>query len=75
MPSKLINILEFNEQRKFDKTPSIAYVDLEFLIEIIDWFKNKFEKFSIPKVGEHVSCGYLTSAIWSSDSIENKYDV
>ena len=33
MPSKDTKILEFNEYRKSDKTPSIIYADLEFLIK------------------------------------------
>ena len=37
MPSKDTSILEFNQYQKSDKTLVIVYVDLEFIIEKIDW--------------------------------------
>ena len=37
------------------KLPFIIYVDLESLIENIDWCKNNKEKSSTTKVGEHIS--------------------
>ena len=32
MPSEDTKVLEFNQYRIFDKTPSISYADLEYLI-------------------------------------------
>ena len=49
-----IEILEFNQYRKSDKTPFIAYADLEFLIEKIDGCKNNAETSFTTTVGEHI---------------------
>ena len=51
MPSEDTNILEFNQYQKSDKTPSINYADLEFLIKKVDGSKNNPEKLSKIKVG------------------------
>ena len=45
MPSEDTKILEFNQYRKSDKTPSIIYVHLEFLLKRTDEYKNIFWKF------------------------------
>ena len=42
MPSEDTKILEFNQYRKSDKTPSIIYVHLEFLLKRTDEYKNIF---------------------------------
>ena len=75
MYSKDSKILEFNQYRKSDKTPSIISADVESLIKRIDVCKNNFEKSSTTKVGEHIPCGYSMSTIWKFDGIENKHDV
>ena len=58
-----------------DKTPSIIYANLEFLIKITDGCKNNFGKSSTIKVDEHIPCGYSMSTIRTCDGIENKCDV
>ena len=78
IPSEGNKILEFNQYRKSQKTLSIIYADLESLIKKVDGCKNNPEKLStikVVKIGEHIPCGYSMSLIWTSDSIENKYDV
>ena len=65
MPSKDIEILEFNQYKKSDKSPFIIYSDFECLIEKIDGCKNNPEN----------SSGFLMSKISSFRSIENKLDV
>ena len=73
MPSDNTGILYFNQYRKSDKTPSIFYADLKFLVEIIDGCKNNSEKSSALKVDHHISCGYLIQylhLIWTFHGIE-----
>ena len=74
MSSEDINILEFNQYRIFDKTQSIVYADLEFLIKI-DGCKNNPEKGSLANIGEHIPCEYSMSTLWIFDGLENKHDV
>ena len=57
MPSQKINILQFNQYMKSDKTPCIIYADVESLIKKIDKCANNLEE-SLPKIGDHVPCGY-----------------
>ena len=73
--SKDNKILESNQYRKSDKTPSVIYAGLESLIKRIDGCKKYFEKSSATKVGEHIPCGYSVSTMWTFDGIENKHDV
>ena len=47
-----LNILEFNQCRKSDKTPFIFYAGLECLTDTIDACKNNSEKSSSTKLGE-----------------------
>ena len=54
--------------------PFIIYVDLECLIEKIDWCKNK-KNSSTTKACEHIPSGFSMSAISSFKSIENRHDV
>ena len=44
MPSKVTQILQFNQFCKSDKTPFVIYAVLESLIEKIDGCKNNPEK-------------------------------
>ena len=75
MSSEDTTTLEFNQYWKSDQTPYITYVDLESLIKKIYGCNNNFERLSTAKVGEHISCGYSVSTIWTCDGIENQYDV
>ena len=75
MPSEDTKILEFNQHRKSDRTPSFIYAVIESFIKRIDGCKNNSEKLSTTKVDEHIPCGYSTSTIWTFDDVENKYDV
>ena len=43
MPSEDNKILEFNQNKKSDKTPFVIYADLNFLIEKTDGCKNNPE--------------------------------
>ena len=56
MPSEVTKILEFNQHRKSDKTPSIIYVDLKTLIKRIDVSESNFEKLSKIKRNKHFPC-------------------
>ena len=53
--------------------PYISYADMESLIEKISGFANDPENSSTTKVGEHISCGYSISTIWTFDHIENTF--
>ena len=75
MPSESTKILEFNQYWKSNEKPSTIYADLQSLIKKVDGCKSNPEKSSITKVGEHVTCGYLMSTLWTLDGIENKQDV
>ena len=76
MPSEDTKILEFNQNKKSDKTPFTIYADLERLIEKIDGCENLENSFTT-KVGysKHISSGFSKSMISSFKSIENKHDV
>ena len=65
MLSEVTKILEFNQHQKSDKSTSIVYADLRFLIKIIDGCESNFETSSTTKVGEHILCGYSISTIWA----------
>ena len=65
MSSKDIKILEFNLYRKFNKTPSIIYTDLEYLIKRIDGCKNSSKKSSTTKAGEYIPRGQCLKYIYS----------
>ena len=73
MPSEKDNIVEFNQYMKSDKMPYIIYADIESLIKKIDGCENNPENSSTAKIGEHISCGYSMSTIWTFDNIENKH--
>ena len=44
MLSENTKILDFSQNRKSDKTPSITFADFESLITKVDECKSKFEK-------------------------------
>ena len=75
MPSEDTKILEFHQYRKYDKTPSIIYADLEFLIKRIDGCKSSSKKSSTAKAGEYIPCGYSMSVIWTFGGIKNNHYV
>ena len=54
-------MLEFNQYRKSDKTPSIIYADLESLIKKVVGYKNNYEESSTTNVGEHIPFRYSMS--------------
>ena len=72
MSSEDTRTLEFNQYWKSDQTPYITYADLESLIKKIYGCNKNFERSSTTKVGEHISCGYSVSTIWTCDGIENQ---
>ena len=74
-PSEDTWILEFNHYQKSDKSPFIAYADLEYLIEKTDGCKNKPENLSKTKANEHIPSGFSMSTISSFRGIKNKHDV
>ena len=41
MPSEDTKILEFNQYQKYDKALFIVYVNLDCVIEKIDWWMSK----------------------------------
>ena len=55
-------MLEF-KYMKPNKMPYIIYADLECLIKKIDGCENNPEKSSTRKIGKHIPCEYLMSAI------------
>ena len=63
-------MLQFNQHMKSDKMSYIIYANLESLIKKVDGCGNNTEKSSVTKIGEHIPCGYLMSAIWVFGSIE-----
>ena len=67
-------ILEFNQYQKSNKT-FIIYVNLECIIEKVDWCKINPENLSTVKVSKHVPSDFSISPISLSRSIENKHDV
>ena len=54
MPSKDIEIIEFNQNQKSDKVPFITYADLECILEKIIGCRNNPENSSTTKVNEHI---------------------
>ena len=57
---------------KSDKMSYIIYADIESLIKKIDGCADNPENSSTEEVGEHITCGYSMSTIWTFDHIENK---
>ena len=49
------------------------YADLEYMVKKINGCENNPGKSSAAKTGEHISCGYSISTIWSFNNIENKH--
>ena len=45
------------------------------MIKKIDEFANNVEKSSTSKLGGHIICKYLRSAIWALNNIENKHSL
>ena len=74
MPSEDTKILEFNQNQKFDKAPSIIYADFKSLIKKLVGCKNNIEKLSTTKVDKHTPCGLSISTIRTFDGIENKHE-
>ena len=54
MPSEDDDILEFNQNQKFDKAIFIIYADLKCLIEKIDECKRNPENSFTTKISEHI---------------------
>ena len=50
----------------------IIYVDIESLIQKIDYYKNNPEKSWTTKIGEHIPGGHSMSTIWAFNQIEKK---
>ena len=75
MAFKDTKVLEFYQNQKSDKTPSIIYTDLESLTKRIDKSKNNFEKPFTTKVGENISCAYSLSTIWTFNGTKNKHEL
>lgn len=64
------NILQFDQYMKSNKMPYIT--NAEFELKKIDKCVNNPQKYSITKIGKHVSCGYSISTIYPFYTIENK---
>ena len=75
MHSEDTTISKFNQYQKSDKAPSIAYADLECIVENTDECKNNPKNLSTTKLSEHIPLGFSMSIISSIRSIENKRDV
>ena len=75
MSSDEIEILEFNQYQKSDKTPFIIYENLECLQEKIDRCKNNPKTSSTAKVSNHIPSGFSKSTICSFRSVQNNHDV
>ena len=76
MSSEDIKILEFNQYRKFDKSPFLIYAYVKSFIKRIDGCKYNSKRSSTTKVCKHIiPCGYSIFTIWTFDGIENKHDV
>ena len=75
MHSEDTTISKFNQYQKSDKAPSIAYADLECIVENTDECKNNPKNLSTTKLSEHIPLGFSMSIISSIRSIENKCDV
>ena len=75
MASEDAKILEFNQYRKSDKTPSINYADPESLIKRIDVCQSNSEKLFTRKLAEHITCGYPVSTKQTFNGIEKRHDV
>ena len=75
MPSEDIQIFQFNQYYKSNKTPFIVYVDLESLLKRMGKCTNNPEKSSAAKVSEHISSSFSICTILSFKDIENKHDV
>ena len=74
MPSEDTKILEFNQNQKFDKAPSIIYPDFKSLIKKLGGCKNNLEKLSTTKVDKHTPSGLSISTKWTFDGIQNKHE-
>ena len=61
MSSEDTKILKFDQYQRYNKAPFIIYVDLEFIMERIDGFKNNPKSSSTTKVSEYIPPSYLTS--------------
>ena len=72
MPSEDNKVLESNQCRESDKTPSNVYPDLESLIKRRSRCKDNFEKSSTTKVDKIIPYEYSLSKIWKFDIIEIK---
>ena len=61
MPTEDTRILEFNQNKKFDKSPFIIYWNLKCFVEKVDWCKNDPENSSTTKVSEHTPSTFSMS--------------
>ena len=68
-------ILDFNQNQKYNQAPFVIYPDLECLIEKIDGCKNNTKNSFTGKVGEHIPTGFSMSLISSFKNIQNRHDV
>ena len=75
MPSEKDDILKSNKYMKSVEMPDIINANLQSLIKKIDEFANNVEKSSTSKLGGHIICKYLRSAIWALNNIENKHSL
>ena len=75
MPSKDMEILEFNQYQNSDKEPFIIYADIECIIEKIDGCKINPENSSTTKVAEHIPSGFSMSSFGSVENISMMYTV
>ena len=75
IPSEDTKILVFNQYQKSEKASCFIYVDVECLIEMIDWCKINPENSSVTKVGKQIPSCFSMSTILSFKSKENKHDI
>ena len=61
MPTEDTRILEFNQNKKFGKSPFIIYWNLKCFLEEADWCKNNPENSSTTKVSEHIPSTFSMS--------------
>ena len=75
MPSKYIEVFDFNQYKKSGKALFTIYADVECVTEKIDGYKNNSENSSTTKVSKHTPSGFSMSRISPFRSIENKHNV
>ena len=73
IPSKDSEILEFNQNQKYNEF--VICADLKFLMEKIDGYQNNLENLFPSQAGKHILLDFSMSTISLFVNIEKRHDI